>query len=209
MKNKGISKVEMFVIILIIVGVIGYLAYYFINGSIEPKLKTMKKSGKSFGRVVSINRLSFHDKNVVYLGEVIESGYMNKIISPFTKNECSLGESKIVFNDEQDNNNYMINIKCDNYLLVGKNPISSKKNVTVYKVSDWQEVELKGDNVEKQTLYNCLDGGKEKYKEYYEELYLVNRINSDYGTEYNNKNDIGNTCPIVEKVFYRTKNLIK
>jgi len=208
MKNNGMGKFEVFVIIVLCVAVFSYLTYYLLNSSEWQKVITMKKSGESFSKVTSINRNFFHNRKVVYLGEVIEEGYINNIRSPFSKGNCSVSESRIDFNDDNDNNDYLVTLKCDNYLIDKATILTEKSEVNVYKVSAWQEEEIKGDNVEKKTLYNCMDGGKEKYPEYYEEAYFASRINLDYGADHYDKSTVSE-CPVVEKVFYRTKVLIK
>lgn len=208
MKNNGMGKFEIFVIIVVLVAAFSYLAYYLLNSSDWQKVITMKKSAESFARVTSINRNFFHNRKVVYLGEVIEEGYINNIRSPFSKNNCSVSESRIDFNDDKDNNDYVVTLKCDNYLIDRAIVLTNKEEVKVYKVSDWQEEKIEGDNVEKQTLYNCMDGEKEKYPEYYESAYFASRINLDYGADHYDKSTVGE-CPVVEKVFYRTKEEVK
>ena len=83
--------------------------------------------------------------------------------------------------------------------------------VNIYKVSEWTTDKKKNsNNLESKKLYNCIKNGKEVYTQYYEDLYLVSKIDKDFNTNYFFIKDIDkDTCKVVGKTFYRTKELVK
>ncbi len=111
MKNNGMGKFEIFGIIVLVVAGFTFVVNYLLDNSESQRLVTMKKSTESFGRIVSMNRNFFHNRNEVYLGEVIDEGYINNIISPFSKKDCSPSESKVIFNQGNSNNDYTVILK--------------------------------------------------------------------------------------------------
>ena len=156
-----------------------------------------------------MNRNFFRNRKLVYLGEVIEEGYINNIKNPFGKGYCSETESKIIFHNDKNNDDYSVVFRCDNYLIEGDKIFDEKPDVKVYKISDWYTESTTLDNEEQKTLYNCLDGENYKYDDFYEEDYFISRINLDYGSNHENISTLSGECKLVEKKFYRTKELIK
>lgn len=204
MKNKGFGRFEVLTMIVLFIAIVAYILWYFISGSNGQKLNTMKKNAVNFSKTVSTNINSFHNTETVYLGEAVTEGLISAIKSPFSAKECSLSESKV----EMENDMPAVTLRCDNYLIEKVRFSGNYNDVPIYKVSEWKTEAPKGDYEEK-TLYNCLDGGVEKYPEYYEELYFVARVNEDYGRSHYFANTVENDCKVVTKKFYRTKEILK
>lgn len=203
--NKGIGKFELLTMLVIGMVVFCLVMWYFLGVANKEKYTTMRKDALNLKNTVLTNANSFTDDRVIYLGQVVTSGFVSAIKSPFTGKDCSFAESKV----ETENGISKTTLRCDNYLIDAYRINTDYDNVPIYKVSDWTEKKLSGKNVEEKILYNCLDGGKEKYDEYVEGQYLVSLVNNDYGSNHYNVNTIQNECIVVNKTFYRTKKLIK
>lgn len=201
--NKGIGKFELLTMLLIFMVAFVLVLWYFIGVANRERYNTMRKSASSMSQTLATNMNSFHNTAVAYLGEGIREGFISAVSSPFSGKNCSISESKVVIKDGKQ----YVTLKCDNYLIDNQYAIDYE-SFKIYKVSDWQTKKPIG-KYEKKVLYNCLDGGKEKYDEYTEELYFVSNINNDYGKEYYDVKSMQNECDIVTKTFYRTKKLIK
>jgi hypothetical protein len=202
--NKGIGKYELLTMIVIGSIVVCLVLWYFIGVANRERYTTLRKSAASLSQTVTANINSFHNTDVAYLGEAIRDGYVAAISSPFSGKNCSPSESKV----EMKNAKALVTLRCDNYLIDKTHISGDYESIPIYKVSDWTEEKPKGKS-EKRVLYNCLDGGKEKYPEYVEELYFVSLINNDYGSNHYGANTIKNECVVVNKTFYRTKTRIK
>lgn len=203
--NKGMGKFEVLTMIVLFIAIAAYILWYFLSGSNGTKFNTMKKNAVSFSKTVSTNINSFHNTETVYLGEAINEGLLVAVKSPFTGKDCSVSESKV----EMQKDMPAVTLRCDNYLIDKVRFSGNYNDVPIYKVTDWSLEKPKGDNIEEKTLYNCLDGGQEKYPEYYEELYFVSRINDDYGRSHYFANTVDTDCKVVSKTFYRIKEQIK
>lgn len=202
--NKGIGKFELLTILVFGTALIALLLWFILNNATKEKYSTMRKSAASLSQTISANMDSFHNTNIAYLGEAINEGLISAIKSPFSGNDCSISESKLKI----ENGKSSVTLRCDNYLISDTHIGGSYDDITIYKVSDWKEAKPKG-KAEEKILYNCLDGGKEKYSEYAEEEYFVGLINNDYGSDHYKADTIKNECIVVSKTFYRTKTKIK
>ena len=202
--NKGMGKFEVLTMIVLIMAIIAYILWYFINGSSGQKFNTMKKNAVNLSKTVSTNINSFHNTENVYLGEAINEGLIPVIKSPFSGKDCSISESKVVMEKDMPK----VTLRCDDYLIDSLDVNENYDNITIYKVSDWSLNKSNEDDEEK-VLYNCLVNGQEDYKEYYEESYFILLINRDYGKNYYSIDEINNSCRVVSNTFYRTKEEIK
>ncbi len=202
--NKGIGKFEVLTMMVIGMVVVVLVLWYFIGVAGRERFTTMKKNVFTFKQAVIGNMDEFNTYNVAYLGEAVTGGFISAIKSPFSANNCSLSESKVVV----ENNKARVTLRCDNYLVDNSDASLDYEDVVIYKISNWSLKKPKGEFEEK-VLYNCLDGGKEKYDEYVEELYLVALVNNDYGSEHHSASTIQNECKVVSKTFYRTKEELK
>ena len=202
--NKGIGKFELLTVLVFGIALIALLLWFILGNVSKERYNTMRKSAASLSQTISANMDSFHNTNIAYLGEAVTEGLISNIKSPFSGKNCSLSESKV----EIENGKTRVTLKCDNYLIDNTHIGGSYDDITIYKVSDWKVEKPKGKSEEK-VLYNCLDGGKEKYEEYTEEVYFVSLINNDYGSDHYRADTIKNECIVVKKPFYRTKTKIK
>lgn len=201
--NKGIGKFELLTMILIGTIVFCLVMWYFIGVAKRERYNTMRKSAASMSQTLATNMNSFHNTETAYLGEGIREGFIASIASPFSGKPCSTSESKLVIKDGRQ----YVTLRCDNYLIDNQDP-ANYETLSIYKVSDWSKDKPNGES-EKKVLYNCLDGGKEKYDEYTEELYFISNINNDYGKDYYDAKSMNSECEVVTKTFYRTKKLVK
>ena len=206
--NKGIGKFELLTMIVIFMIALVLVLWYFIGVANKERYTTMRKDAVNLNKTILANMDSFKNTDIAYLGEAVTGGFIPAIKSPFTGKDCSLSESKIEINGGK----VKTTLRCDNYLIDGFRITNDYENIPIYKVSDWTDKKPKASKkvkVEEKTLYNCLDGGKEKYDEYTEELYFVSLINNDYGSEHYGVSTIKNECIVVTKTLYRTKVKVK
>ena len=97
-----------------------------------------------------------------------------------------------------------VTLRCGNMLIDNEN--LSNKEVPVYEITEWSEKKATDEDDER-IFYNCMDGGKEVFDSYYEELYFVYQVNKKYGTDAYFANNV-NSCEVVQKTMYRTKTVV-
>ena len=198
--NKGFGTFEIMTIIVLVLVVFAGLSYVILQGANKQKFVTMRDNALSFSKTVGTNIASFHYSNTVYLGEAIDEGLLKPVKSPFGGGNCDESQSRM---DTKDGKPY-ITFRCGKY-LINDSTFDDPEAVPIYEVSDWDTKKIKGDDVEKTKLYNCLDGDKEVFDEYYEELYFVYQYNKKYGTDaYFARDVVDDYCELVSKDFYRT-----
>ena len=201
--NKGFGKFEVLTVIVLLMVIFSYLLYSLL-GNTKQKFDTMKKNAVSFSKTVNANSNTFHNTEVAYLGEAIDEKLIGSVKNPFGRGNCSESESKVVI----ENDLPRVTFRCGKYLIDNASFSTNYHKVEIYEVSDWHEKKQANDN-DKQVLYNCKVKGKEKYPEYYEELYFVSRINKDYDSSHYFASSINDECKVVSKTFYRSKKLVK
>ncbi len=201
--NKGFGKFEVLTVMVICLIIFCVLFYTILGASPTRKMKTMQEDAISFTKTATTNNNSFHNTETFYLKEVIDEKLMEEINNPFGKGSCSSEESKIEI--EEDGFVYTT-LKCGEY-LIDHAIVTDGKDVPIYKVGAWQEEKIPGG--EEKTFYYCVKDGKVLYPAYYEELYLVYRVNKDYQTSYYFASEMGNICKVKSKTLYRTKELVK
>ncbi len=197
--NKGFGKFEVLTMIVVLLGIFAYFGYTLMKPQMEKKLSAMLKNATTFARVVIQNYDSFHNDRTVFLGEVIDEELMEKVPNPFGEGNCSLSESRVDYEEGE----YYVTFQCGEFLL-DHVPVSSTEEVNYYEVGEWKEKKT-SDKDEEKALFNCLVDGKEKYPEYYDELYFVSRINHDFEKDHYLAITIKDECEVVAKTFYRTK----
>ena len=200
--NKGFARYELVTVIVLLLVVFAYLMNCVLGGASSTKIQAMKESALNFSKAVSINVSNFNNFEVVYLKEAYEEKVLETLKNPFGSGNCDESESKIVFVDGQPH----VTLKCGNYALFDED-FSDPKNVDVYKVSNWSTKEI--EDSEQKDLYNCVKDNKDLFNDYYEDLYLVSRINHDYNTSFYSASDVSEFCELEKKTFYRTKELVE
>lgn len=198
MKNRfGFFHFEIIVGILLLLIVTSILLLNILKSKSYLTFDTMRKSSVVFFKIVSTNISSFSNSNVVYLQEVIDGGFIDKIKNPVGDGYCSTSESFVSFS----NSNAYVTLKCGD-LLIDHVDVSSKR-INIYKVTEWN-FNKNGDNYEERLLYNCYENGKEIFSSYIDESYFIYKINKKYQTSVYSIDDIS-SCRVISKFFYRTK----
>lgn len=200
--NKGFAKYELITVIVLVLVVFAYLMNCVLGGTSNTKIQALKESALNFSKAVSINVSQFNNFEVVYLKEAYEEKVLETLKNPFGSGNCDEAESKIEFVNGQPH----VTLKCGNYALFNED-FSDPKNVDVYEVSDWTTTAK--DDSEQKDLYNCVKDNKDLFNDYYEDLYLVSRINHDYNTSFYSASDVKDFCDLEKKTFYRSKKLIE
>lgn len=205
MKNRnGFIRFEVLTIFVLAICVIAYGLYFILGSTGKQKYETFKDNAVSFSKVVSTNNNSFHNTETIYLNEVYDEKLLkNSIKNPFGSGYCDESESKV----EYFNGKFYVSLKCGDY-FIDKSATNNKKAMKIYKVSEWSDKEISGDNVESKILYNCTDDrGKEVFDKYADELYIVSVVNKKYETDYYSIDEVAD-CSVVSKNMYRTKKII-
>lgn len=202
-RKKGFGKFEVLTMIVVLLAIFAYLMCLLLGGVSKQKIDTMKDNAISFAKTAATNFESFHNFEVVYLNEVVEEGLLKNIKNPFDSGYCDQTESKV----ELRNGQPYVTLKCGEY-LIDEERTNSKADMKVYAVGEWSAKKT-GKDIQEKQLYNCIEGEKELYSEYKEELQMVSRINKDYQSDFYYASDIAGVCKPVSKTFYRTKELVE
>lgn len=200
--EKGFGKFEVLTVIVVLLCIFAYLMYNILWGADKQKFSAMKDNAIRVGNIASTNMSSFSNTETVYLDEIIDEGFLKEVKSPFESKYCDTSSSKVQLID----GNTISTLKCDDYIIENL-VLSSVDDMKIYKVGKWSE-KKSSDKDEEKKLYNCMKDGKEIYPDYMEELNMVYKVNRDNSTNYYFASDIKDTCQVVEKTFYRTKELV-
>lgn len=196
--NRGLGRFETIVIVLVLLVIFAFLFKVILDGASRKDFDTMRSDAASFGKAVTTNADFYHNSGAVSLGEAVGEKTIAKIKNPVGKGYCDESESRVMLNEGK----YYITLRCGDY-LIEHTDLTAVDKAKVYEVSAWQEKEMTG--ADKTTLYNCENGGKELYPEYYDEQYFVYKINQDNGTNYFAASSVEKTCKVLSKEMYRTK----
>ena len=201
--NKGFGRTEILTMVTLLIVAFAFFGYLLLKGANKQKFDTMKENALSFSKAASTNIASFSNVDVVYLDELVSAGVSGNIKNPFGGGNCDGSQSRVNFTSGRS----YATLRCGEY-LIDYSDFSDKEAVPVYKVTEWDEEKITGTYVEKRTLFNCLDNGREVFDKYYEEFYFVFKYNEKYGTNAYFANDAKN-CEVTSKEFYRTKTRVK
>lgn len=205
MNNKGFLRYEVVTILLICIIAFCGGAFFIVKNVNNQKISTMSSNGLKLSEVVVANISSFKNLNMVYLEEVINEELLNNIKNPFGGGNCDTTESKV---DIIDGKPYTT-LRCGSY-LIDKENIRDVEKTHIYKISEWSSSKIDGENIEEKVFYNCKKDGKNLYENFLEEGFLVAKINNDYDKNYYFIENLTDVCDeIVEKTFYRTKDVFK
>lgn len=197
MRNNMIfRKFESIIVLVVMILLLCFFLFLILRMGDKQRLKNFINNAYNFEKAVLINLDSFHNDKRVYLREVIDEGFLKKIKNPIGKGFCSKEESYVDF----DNGTSFVTLQCGHYLInhVRLDDISSIK---LYKVGNWQDKRI--DDAQSKVVYNCLDGDKELFDNYYDEFYFIYMINKTMGSEFYYANQV-NTCTVVTKTVYRS-----
>lgn len=201
MNNKGFMRFE--VVTVMLIGIVAFCggAFLILKSANNQRINTMSTNGLKLSEVVATNIASFKNLNTVYLQEVINEELLNNIKNPFDGGNCDATESRV----DMISGKPYTTLRCGKY-LIDKENIKDVNETKIYKISDWKNEKITGEDVEEKKFYNCKKDGKNIYDEYLEDGYLVARINHDYDTNYYFIEELSNFCEkVVEKTYYRTK----
>ena len=204
LNNKGLGKKEMMIVLLIIFAGLAFGLYKIIGSNSATQMANFRRLATSF--IDEAARLRDEEalyENEVYLYDTIELNYIEEMPSPFEQSEsCDLYESKIEIVDRQ----RYITFKCSNYYIYNQ---KTTEDYVVFKVSDWTEEELHGDNVQTATFYNYTVNGTEVLDKYYiEKEFLVQySMKSAYPTI--SLQNLKSEHELVKKTYYRTLEEVK
>ena len=203
MKNsKGFGTREILIVVLLMLSISAFLAATLLGGSNEHKILTFKENASTFTKTIVTNQASFFNVDVIYLGEAINEGFMKDIKNTLGSGNCDPNSSKVVFKDGKTYTTF----KCGKY-MIDNVEIKTLDNLEIYEVSEWTDKKLTGKDVEEITLYNCTEGDKVVFDEYYEEVYLIYKVNDLYNESARTLDGIERktALKVIEKTFYRTK----
>lgn len=203
--NKGFSKFEIIVVLLVIIVVMTLSLFWILKPASKQQIEVMKRDALVFSNTVVANISSFRNTDVVYLDEVIEEKVLKEIKNPFGNGSCDITESKVSFIDGMPYST----LKCGSY-LIDNTKANSIKSTTIYKVSGWSNDIIDKNNVEEKVLFNCKKNDKDVFDNYYEEEYFLYKYNMKFGRNITSLNDISKKdCRIVATSFYREKDKVK
>jgi len=137
--------------------------------------------------------------DLVYLYDAYQFNYFSRAESPFNSDiACDEYESKLQINGEA----RRITFRCGEYLIYNQSP--SAEEVTIYKVSEWSDVPIAGDNVQEATFYNYSLEEEEQLPTYYIEKQFIEEYKNRERVNINNPNDIDEKYELLKKTYYRT-----
>ena len=169
LNNRGLGRKEVIIGLFILFVLMAILLYKSGNVDDETGIKNFKRLAVEFIDEAGIVRDQVAGyEDIVYLYDAINLNYMKGLESPFDKeNYCDEYESKIKMKDSR----IYLTFKCSEYLIYDQ---PTTEEYIIYKVSDWSEEPIEGNNVQATTFYNYTVDGVEQLDEYYiEKEFLV------------------------------------
>lgn len=207
--NKGFGTKEIIGVVVFLIALMAFLMTYILGGASKQRINTFKQNALKFSQEITMNISSFSKVEIVYLQEAIDEEVSKKIKNPLGPGYCDPTLSKVEFRDGKS----YTTLKCGKYLIDDAD-ITYLEKLPIYEVSEWSEKKPKledGEKLEEKVFYNCVEGQKETFDEYYEEFYLLYRFKKDIDQNTRSLNSITkNTAyEVKEKTFYRTKKEVK
>ena len=199
LNNRGVGRKEVIIGLFVIFVLMAILLYKSGNVDDETSIKNFKRLAVEFIDEAGIVRDQVAGyEDLVYLYDAINSNYMKGLTSPFDKaNYCDEYESKI----KMKNSSVYLTFKCSEYLIYDQ---PTTEEYVIYKVSDWSEEPIEGNNVQTTTFYNYAINGEEQLDEYYiEKEFLVEySMKSGFTTRF--LSNMLEEHELVKKTYYRT-----
>ena len=199
LNNRGVGRKEVIIGLFVIFVLMAILLYKSGNVDDETSIKNFKRLAVEFIDEAGIVRDQVAGyEDLVYLYDAINLNYMKGLTSPFDKaNYCDEYESKI----KMKNSSVYLTFKCSEYLIYDQ---PTTEEYVIYKVSDWSEEPIEGNNVHPTTFYNYAINGEEQLDEYYiEKEFLVEySMKSGFTTRF--LSNMLEEHELVKKTYYRT-----
>jgi len=207
--NKGFGTKELAVLILALLLILAGGMYSILTGASKQKVTTFSENALTFSKTVVGNQASFLMPDRVYLQEAIDEGLMKNIKNALGPGNCDPSQSKVITRD----GHVYTTLKCGKY-LIDNYEVKDVKDVPIYVVSEWQEEKpkaKKGQTIEEKVLYNCMDGSKKAFKEYYEDAYLPYKVGQEYNETLRTLDSIENKTDlnVISETYYRTREKLK
>lgn len=200
--NKGWGSYEFLTVVvvcLILTIILLFVVFRLID---DEKFQVFKYNARTIG----INAIDYQinsDFDTVYLYELVDDGYVTKMKNAFSGDKyCDLYESKVEFTD----NAKKVTLRCGEYLIYEQDV--ADEDYDIYKITDWSSKEMKGDNIDENTVYNIIIDGEEVFSDYYEEELFIKQVMAKYGKEYSSLNKIKKAYDVKEEEVYRERVLV-
>ena len=203
--NKGFGTKEVAFLTVGLLFILAGLLYTLLGGNNKQKFKTFNENALTFQKTMVGNQASFLNPDYVYLQEGIDQELIKNIKNALGPGNCDPMQSKVVTRDGR----AYTTLKCGKY-LIDDYEIKDVDKIDIYVVSEWSEEKptaKDGEEIEERILYNCMDGSKVVYDEYYEEKLLPYLVGRDYNETLRRLEAIESKTDlnIVKKKYYRTK----
>lgn len=199
LNNRGIGKKEMMLVLLILLAGMAFGLYKVIGNNEITQLANFKRLAATF--IDEAGRLrdnEIHYEERVYLYDAIELGYLDELKSPFNHQEtCDKYESKIEMMDRR----VYITFKCGEYYIFDQ---QTTEDYTVFKVSEWTEEKLTGENVQAINFYNYTINDEEMLDKYYIEKEFLVEYAKKSGYKTLTIGNLNSNHTLVKKTYYRT-----
>lgn len=204
LNNRGNGRKEMMLVLLIIFAGLAFGLYKIIGNNEITQIANFKRLAASFideaGRLRD-NEILYEEK--VYLYDTIELNYIDEMNSPFTFGEsCDIYESKIEMEDRK----VFLTFKCSEYYIYHQ---QTTEEYTIFKVSEWTDQKLTGDNVQTAKFYNYTVNDIEVLDDYYIEKEFLVEYNRRSGYKTNFIENMKAGHELVSKTYYRTLEEVK
>lgn len=203
MNNKGAGRFEVLTVIVLLLVVAAIMLTTILDFDVgKNEYDEMRELAYNFGKDIYTNA-DLTVSNSISLGTAINYGYTQSIESPFEKGvACDLYESKVVLLD----GSYYVTLQCGEYLI--NNERRQEENYKIYKVGEWQEEEIDGQQTD---FYNYKSSitGQEVFDKYYTELEFLSKFNEENASDYEGINMIPTSYSLVTKSYYRSIEVIE
>lgn len=199
LNNRGVGRKEVIIGLFVIFVLMAILLYKSGNVDDETSIKNFKRLAVEFIDEAGIVRDQVAGyEDIVYLYDAINLNYMKGIESPFDKEKyCDEYESKIKMKEAR----VYLTFKCSEYLIYDQ---PTTEEYVIYKVSDWSEEPIEGNNVQTTTFYNYTIDGEEQLDEYYIEKEFLAEYSMKSGFTTRFLSNMLEGHELVKKTYYRT-----
>lgn len=199
LNNKGIGKKEAIIGLFVIFALMAVMLYKSTGVDKKTDFKNFERLAVEFIDEAGIVRDQVAGyEDVVYLYDAINLNYMKGLESPFDKSTyCDEYESKIKMKENQ----VYLTFKCSEYLIYDQ---PTTEEYIIYKVSEWSEEPLEGNNVQTATFYNYKVNGEEQLDDYYIEKEFLAEYSMKSGFATRFLSNMDSSHELVKKTYYRT-----
>lgn len=204
--QAGFGSFEFLTVLVVATILLSFFSTKAIALAEHDKYKAMRYNAYLLGYNQGAYTLSSKDGSI-YLTTLIDQGLSPKIKNPFGGKDsyCDMFESKLTIREGK----RFVRLQCGSYLIDEEYQTDAKFDI--YLVSEWttkQRKKSKNTVIEEQTLYNYKEKDNEVFETYYKEDLFLLLYNLRNNTSYSSLEEVKSVSPLIQKTFYRTKNLI-